>query len=60
MSQHQLFAANYNQNVTWVYEDLERWLIERGVDFLLANCVNEDEVITRAKDAFFGRVLPSS
>ena len=51
MSQHQLFAANYNQNVMWVYEDLERWLTERGVDFLLAKCVNEDEVITRAKDA---------
>ena len=51
MSQHQLFAANYNHNVMWVYQDLERWLAERGVDFLLAQCTNEDEVIKKARDS---------
>jgi D-3-phosphoglycerate dehydrogenase len=51
MAQYRLFAANYNQNVMWVYEDLRRWLAERGTDFALAQCASEDDVIQAAQEA---------
>jgi len=47
----QLFAANYNESVMWVYEDLERWLTKKDIEFVLAQCTTEDEVIERARDA---------
>lgn len=47
----QLFAANYNEHVLWVYEALERWLKERGIDFVLAQCKTEDDVIEQAQNA---------
>jgi D-3-phosphoglycerate dehydrogenase len=51
MAQYHLFAANYNQNVKWVYEDLGRWLADRGIDLVLAQCTSEDEVIQAAWEA---------
>ncbi len=50
MAQCRLFAANYNQNVMWVYEDLQRWLADRGIDFVLAQCASEDEIIQAAQE----------
>ena len=51
MAQFQLFAANYNKVVMWVYEDLRRWLADRGVELVLAQCATQDEVIERARHA---------
>jgi len=34
-----------------VYDDLQRWLADRGVDFVLAQCKSEDEVIQAAQGA---------
>ena len=51
MTQYRLFAANYNQNVMWVYEDLQRWLADRRIDFVLAQCESENEVIQAAQEA---------
>lgn len=47
----QLFATNYNEHVMWVYESLEKWLAERDIDFVLAQCKTEDEVIEKAQGA---------
>lgn len=47
----QLFATNYNEHVLWVYESLGKWLAEREIDFVLAQCKTEDEVIEKAQAA---------
>jgi D-3-phosphoglycerate dehydrogenase len=51
MAKYRLFAANYNQNVMWVYEELRHWLADRGMDFTLAQCTSDDEVIQGAQEA---------
>jgi D-3-phosphoglycerate dehydrogenase len=51
MARWRFFAANYNQGAMWVYENLQQWLAERDVDFVLANCSSEDEIIQSAKKA---------
>lgn len=47
----QLFATNYNAHVMWVYKSLGKWLAEREIDFVLAQCKTEDEVIEKAQNA---------
>lgn len=51
MLQLQLFAANYNPEVMWVYDELRCWLAERNVELILANCTGPDEAIEKAQQA---------
>ena len=51
MPRLEMFAANYNDSVMWVYNDLSEWLTERGVSLNLANCATEEEVMDRAREA---------
>ena len=51
MPRLKMFAANYNDSVMWVYDDLGEWLAERGVSLNLANCATPEEVMDRAREA---------
>jgi len=51
MAVMQLFAANYNERMRWVYDGLRRWLAERDIELILAWCTSEDEVIQQAQGA---------
>ena len=46
-----LAAINYNKAVMWVYEGLEKWLAERDVELVLAECKTEEEAIAAAATA---------
>ena len=47
----QLFATNYNAHVMWVYQALEKWLAAHDIEFILAQCKTEEDVIEQAQKA---------
>jgi len=46
-----VFAANYNPEVMWVYDNLRGWLADRGIEFVMARCTSPDETVAVGQGA---------
>jgi D-3-phosphoglycerate dehydrogenase len=53
MFRYQLLAANYNEDLLWVYDDLRKWLSEKDVELVMARCKTEQDVFEKGSDADF-------